>query len=253
MLKNKSAFITGTNRGIGSALVENFAKNGADIYAHARKPTHEFEEFCRRVSEDNGVNVEPVYFDLSSEDEIITGLSEITSKKIPVDILVNNAGISTAGLMVMTPLSEYRRIFEVNVFAPILITQTLSKSMIRKRSGSIINISSITGFKEYKSRGLSAYAASKAAIINFTLAMALELGPYGIRVNAVAPGFTKTDMTDIKSESIKNATIEETYLGRIGTATEVAETVAFLASDKASFVTGQIIRVDGGRDLNPMF
>ena len=245
MLKGKNAIITGANRGIGYATLELFAKEGCNIWACIRKPNTEFEQQIAIVSQSHNVWIKPIYFDLSSEEEIKAGIKRIGSEKLPIDILVNNAGIPLGGLMTMTPISKLKEVFEINYFSQILMMQLVSRYMIRQKFGSIVNMASVGGIET--NPGYLAYGSSKAALIWATKCITKELGSYGIRVNAVAPGMTDTQMGHYKTEEELKKVIDSTSLKRFASAEEIANGIAFLASDLSSFTTGHVLVIDGGR------
>lgn len=245
MLTNKNAIITGSNRGLGKAIVEEFAKNGANIYACARKQNDEFEKHLKNLAEKYQVWIKPIYFDLSDEVAIKEGFKQIHSNKQSIDILVNNAGMPYGGLLTMTPIHKLKEVFEVNYFAQIYLMQLVSKVMIKQKSGNVINIASVGGIET--NVGYLAYGSSKAALIWATKSISKELAPYNIRVNAVAPGLTKTEMGLYKNEEELAKTINRTSMNRMGEPIEIANAVLFLASDDSSFITGHILSVDGGR------
>lgn len=244
-LKGKNVIITGANRGIGLAALQKFIKEGCNVWACIRKSNPEFENHAQKLAQENGVWVKPVYFDLQNEDEIKAGIKQIASEKLPIDILVNNAGVPFGGLMTMTPLAKLKEVFEINYFSQILIMQLVARYMMRQKSGSIVNMASVGGINT--DPGYLAYGSSKAALIWATKCVAKELGPYNIRVNAVAPGLTQTTMGNYKDEEELNKVIRNTSLGRMATPEEIANAIAFLASEDASFITGHILVIDGGR------
>ena len=243
----KNAIITGSNRGIGAVVLGEFASRGYNIWACARRHNPEFEERIKILSEKYGVWIKPVYFELSNEDEIKNGLKSIMSEKLPIDILVNNAGMAFGGLMTMTPIAKLKEVFEVNYFSQILIMQLVARVMMRQKSGCIINMASVGGIET--NPGYLAYGSSKAALIWATKCVAKELGPYGVRVNAVAPGFTNTSMGHFNKDEELDKMIEKTSLRRMASPEEIAKGVAYLASDDASFVTGHVLIIDGGRSV----
>lgn len=245
MLKGKNAIITGCARGIGKQILQKFAENGANIWACIRKPDKEFSEYIHQLSEQYKVSITPIYFDLGNTEEIKNAVKEIRQSKQPVDILVNNAGITYNALFQMTSIEKLKELFEINFFSQFIFTQYVVKLMVRQKAGSIVNISSTAAIDA--NSGRSAYGASKAAVICVTKAMAEELAEYNIRANVIAPGITETEMVSasMTTEVIKE-TIEQTKLKRIGKPFEIANAALFLASDLSSYVTGQVLRVDGG-------
>ena len=243
MLNNKTAVVTGSNRGIGKEIVVQYAKNGADVFAIARKKTEEFDLFCAETADRNGVNIIPVYMDLNNQDEIKTGAKEILSHRKTIDIIVNNAGVSLPQRMFsMTRLDTIKEVFEVNFYSHFLLTQLLCKNMLKNKKGSIIFMSSSAA---YDGGANVEYSASKAALIGLTKRLAVELGSFGIRVNAIAPGLTDTDMGDMDAEYEAKA-LSMSIMGRKGRPEEIAGAAVFLGSDMSSFITAQVIRVDGG-------
>ena len=240
---NKTVLVTGASRGIGRAVAAAFARNGYNVavnYNHS-------EEAARKLCEELktlGVNSEPFQADVSNRSEVDRMISEIKNSLGNTDVLVNNAGISEQALFSDITGEMWDRMFAVNVKGAYNCTQAVLPDMIHSKQGRIINISSMWGIS-----GASCevhYSASKAALIGFTKALAKEVGLSGITVNCVAPGVIDTEMNSRLSGEDMKILREETPLNRIGTTGDVAEAVLFLASEKASFITGQTLSVDGG-------
>lgn len=247
LLEGKNAIVTGANRGIGRAIVEEFAKNGCNVWAAARNVDAQ-SDFCKEminISQECQVEIVPIQMDLSNPEIIKNSFREIYKTHRPVDILVNCAGVVNTDLFQMSSMDSMRSVFEVNYFGPVYLTQLVLKSMQRYNKGSIINVASISGLDANPTNCL--YGSSKAALIQFSKILASEVGRSGIRVNAIAPGPTNTDMI----KNVEDAVGEEGMLSRCAMSRcaepeEIANVVTFLASDKSSFVNGQVIRVDGG-------
>ena len=245
LLKNKTVVLTGCNRGIGKAILGVFAKNGASIWACVRQLDDDFIDFTKGVEDDHEVNITPVPFDLADEGQVKEGINTIRSAKQPVDILVNNAGVIFTALFQMTSVAKMKEVFEINYFSQILLTQSITKIMARQKAGSIINISSSAAIEG--NEGRMAYASSKAAIIASTKVMAKELAKYDIRVNAIAPGLTETDMMQgSTSKEALEFTLQRICMRRIGKPEEIANVALFLSSELSTYMTGQVLRVDGG-------
>ena len=245
MLKNKSALITGANRGIGFSILKRLAENGANIIACARKQDDLFEKEIFNISKKFNIKIKPIYFDLSNENEIEQGSKKIISLNWIIDIIVNNAGINHVALFQMTSIKKMREIFNINFFSQILLTQKLLSIMTKNKKGSIINISSNAAVE--CDAGRSGYSSSKAALIAWTKVLSKELGNFNIRVNAVSPGLTNTDMMkkDLSRKVIEDA-IKRVPLKRAADPDEIAKVVLFLASDLSSYVNGEVISVTGG-------
>ena len=244
MLRGKTALITGTNRGIGKAIIEEFAKNGANIFAHARKETTMFLDSLKEIAEKYNVNIQPIFFDMTDKQAMKEVVVNLINKKSPVDILVNNAGVISKGMFSMTSVDKIREVFEINFFSHLELTQLILKIMFRRKTGNIVNIGSIGGIDAGRSN--TAYAASKAALMTWTKTLAAEFGPAGIRANAIAPFLTSTDMADQITKSDQEIMVEHISLKRAARPEEIAKVVSFLSSDDSSFINGQIVRVDGG-------
>lgn len=244
LLNGKTAVITGCLRGIGRITMDLFAENGANIFACVQVEDDDFKSHIADLSVKYGVTITPVYFDLLDETQIKAAMKYILSTKQPVDVLVNIAGMTYNALFQMTSMDKMRTLFEVDFFSQILISQSIVRIMLKQKSGSIINIASIAGIDG--NSGQVAYSAAKAALIGATKTMALELGSSNIRVNAVAPGVIDTAMTQVLSDDIRAKLIKPALIPRIGAPDEVAKVLLFLASDLSEYITGQVIRIDGG-------
>ena len=245
LLKNKNTVITGCNRGIGKEIVRVFAENGANIWACVREESGTFSKFINNLEQKHSVSINPVYFDLSDEEQIKTGVKTIKETKKPIDILVNNSGAIFTALFQMTSMQKLKEMFEINYFSQMLLTQYISRIMMRQKSGSIINISSSAAIEG--NEGRTGYASAKAAMITSTKVLAKELAPYNIKVNAVAPGLTQTEMMESSTpEDALRETLNRICMKRVGQPEEIANTVLFLASDLSSYMTSQVLRVDGG-------
>ena len=245
LLKNKNAIITGAAGGIGRATVECFAANGANIWACELRGSEKFEKDMADLAEKYGVWIETVYFDVTDEEQVKSAVKRIRSKKCSIDVLANVAGIvAPSTSFPMTDMAKIKKVFEVNFFALTLLTQYVSRLMIRQNSGSIVNIASIAGIDgdpaQYE------YAASKAAVIGGTKKLARELAPNNIRVNAIAPGMIQTEMGAHIEDNLRDEILAKVMMKRMGKPEEIADAIAFVASDMASYMTGQVIRVDGG-------
>ena len=237
--------LTGANRGIGLAILKKLAKEGCNIWACCRKNTSETLSTFEQIAQENCVWIKPIFFDLNDEVSIKNGVMQILSEKKPVDVLVNNAGIPYGGAFYMTPMSKLKEVFQINFFSQIYIMQLVARYMMRQKKGCIVNMASIGGIET--NAGYLAYGSSKAALIWATKSISKELGKYNIRVNAVAPGLTDTQMGHFKSQEEIDKVLTVTSLGRMGTPDEIANSVCFLASEEAGFITGQVLIVDGGR------
>lgn len=242
LLKNKVALITGCNRGIGKSLLEKFASNGAIVYAAARQEGI-LEEEARHLSEKYFTTIIPVYFDVTDINALKQVFVKINKEQKKLDCLVNNAGIMQDALIGMATESIMQKTFAVNVFSVINLIQYATKLMKKQNSGSIINISSIVGSNG--NSGQIVYSASKGAVISLTKTAAKELASFNIRVNAIAPGMIDTDMFRSIGEPRITERIGKIGMGRLGTTEEIADVAVFLASGLSTYVTGQIIGVDG--------
>jgi len=246
LLKNKTAVITGCNKGIGKSTLNLFSKNGADVYACVRNINDEFKIFCKELAKKYKTNVNPISFDLNNDEEIKKAANEINTKARKIDILVNNASSIHTALLQMTTQKDFAEVFKTNLFSQVLFTKYILKSMIKDpKGGSIVFLSSSAALDG--NIGRSAYASSKSAIISQSKVLSRELGRRNIRVNSIAPGMTNTEMLSKNTPKELIEKIEKDLsLGRVADPEEVANVVLFLSSDLSSYVTGQVIRVDGG-------
>ncbi len=240
---SKVAFITGATRGIGRAIALELAKEGYNIALNYRTENEALENLKKEISE-IGVECYPVQGDVSKAEDSERMTKEIIEHFEQIDVLVNNAGITKDNLILRMKEEEFTDVINVNLVGTFNITKNVIKYMTKKRYGKIINLSSVVGISG--NAGQSNYAASKAGIIGFTKSIAKELASRNITANAVAPGFIQTDMTNVLKDEIKEAIEGTIPLKRLGTAEDVAKVVKFLASDESSYITGQVINVDGG-------
>lgn len=243
MLKGKSAVITGGVRGIGKAIAEEFCRQGADVLLCYRSN----EEAARKTAEElkqYGTRVELIKGDVSDPHHAEEAAKRAKDLFGKIDILVNNAGITKDKLLMRMTPSDFDEVIKANLSGSFYFLQAISPVMIKQKGGRIINISSIVGVRG--NAGQVNYSASKAGIIGMTMSAAKELGRRGITVNAVAPGYIETDMTEIMTDDQKKAMMEMISMGRAGKVSDVANAVAFLASDQAAYITGQVLTVDGG-------
>ncbi len=243
LLKNKKALVTGSSRGIGRGIVEAFIKNGCEVWGLCSKESAGKAEL-ESLAKENGVAFHEIYADVGNAEQVTEVVKAALSEAGGFDVLVNNAGITRDGLSFRMKKTDWDDVLRINLTAAFLICQIVSNDMIRKRAGSIINMSSIVGI--HGNGGQVNYAASKGGLIAYSKSLAAEVGGRGVRVNCIAPGFIETDMTNILKEELKQAMVEKIPLKRPGKAEDVANTALYLASDLSSYVTAQVIGVDGG-------
>ena len=238
-LKGKNIFITGSTRGIGLAMAHKFASLGANIVLNGRREIG--EELISEFS-DYGVQVIPISGDVSDSTDAKRMVEEAIEKLGSVDILVNNAGITKDKLMLKLTEEDFEQVLKVNLVGAFNMTQAVLKPMTKARQGAIINVSSVVGL--IGNVGQANYAASKAGLIGFTKSVAREVAARNVRVNAIAPGMIESDMTDVLSDKVKEATLAQIPMKRFGNTSEVAEVATFLSSQE--YLTGQVIAIDGG-------
>lgn len=243
-MDRKTVMITGCNRGIGKEAVRLFAERGYNLICCIRKENEEFSAFITELKENNKIDADILYFEMTDEESIKEALKPILKDRRQIDVLINNAGIATGGFLQMTSMKQLKEVFQINYFSHVLITQLITKLMMRQKSGCIVNMGSVAGLDNFA--GYTAYGASKAAMMSFTRTIARELAPYNIRVNAIAPGLTDTGMAGQMEEKAWKEMVARTDMNRLGKPNEIAQMMLFLASDEASFITGQVYRVDGG-------
>ncbi len=246
LLKNKVAVITGCNKGIGKKTLEVFSQNGANVFACVRKADTQFTEFCAKLEKENKCKIFPIFFDLKDEDQVKEASLQINKKAKKIDILINNAGTIQTSLFQMTTQKDLKDTFQENVFSNILFTRYILKSMTKDKSGgSIVFLSSTSALDGNVGRNV--YSSSKAAIISQMQVLSREIGNFNVRVNAVAPGLTNTEMLKKNTpEKVIKDFENQISLRRIAEPNEIANLIMFLASDLSSYITGQVIRADGG-------
>ena len=241
-LDGKVALITGASRGIGRAIAQRLAAEGAIVYAGARDAA-KLGEAAGEIAAAGG-RAFPVALDVADRASVDAALKTILDAQGRIDCLVNNAGITRDNLMLRMKAEEWDQVLATNLTGTFLCTQAVLKPMIRQRSGRIVNVTSVVGLTG--NAGQANYAASKAGIVGFTKSVAREVASRAITVNAIAPGFIETDMTGAMTDKAKEAITTSIPLGRVGQPADVAAAVAFLASDEAAYITGQVLGVDGG-------
>jgi 3-oxoacyl-[acyl-carrier protein] reductase len=233
-LAGRLALVTGASKGIGLAIAEELARAGAEVVVGYRSGEAEAEDLAERIGG------RAVRADVSTPE----GAKQLVDEAGDVDVLVNNAGLTRDGLLARMSDDDWRLVIETNLSSVFYTCRAVTRPMMKKRSGSIVNISSIVGV--HGNWGQTNYAASKAGIIGFTKSLARELGSRNIRANVVAPGYVKTQLTEVLPEEATQAMVDATPLGRVAEPHEIAGAVRFLASDEASFITGDVLLVDGG-------
>ena len=233
-LEGKTALVTGASRGIGRAIATELAEAGATVVIGYRSGKDEAEALAKELG------ARAVQADVSNAEDA----KRLVEEAGDLDILVNNAGLTRDGLLARMPDDDWRTVIETNLSSVFYTCRAVCRPMMKKRAGSIVNVSSIVGV--HGNWGQTNYAASKAGIIGFTKSLARELGSRNVRANVVAPGYVKTQLTDVLPEEATAAMLTNTPLGRLGNPEDVAGAVRFLCSDEASFITGEVLLVDGG-------
>ena len=246
MLENKVALVTGAGRGIGRAIAIALAEEGAEVIVNYNGSEERAKE-VKQTIEENGGKASIYKCNVSDFEACETMIREIVKEHGHLDILVNNAGITKDGLIMKMREEDFDRVLNVNLKGTFNTIRHSARQMLKQRSGKIINISSVSGI--LGNVGQANYAASKAGVIGLTKTMARELGSRGITVNAIAPGFVDTEMTEVLSEEIRENACKQIILGRFGKPEDIAKAAVFLASDKADYITGHEIIVDGGMNV----
>ncbi len=243
MLQGKIALVTGASKGIGRAIAVALGREGAYVIVNYNGSEEQANITCKLI-EDEGGTCESMCFNVAEEATTMEAMESIIKKHGKLDILVNNAGITRDGLIMRMTDKDFESVLDVNLKGAFHTIRAASKQMLKQKSGRIINISSVSGI--IGNAGQANYSASKAGLIGLTKATARELASRGITANAVAPGFIETDMTDKLSDMVKENACKQIPLGKMGRPEDIAEAVLFLASEKASYITGQVLCVDGG-------
>lgn len=244
MLKGKKALVTGSSRGIGRAIVETYLNNGAEVWGLCSKPSAAKAEL-EALAESKGTKFHEICANVGDAAQLTEVINAALSEAGSFDVLVNNAGITRDGLSFRMKMEDWQDVLNVNLTGTFVITQLVSNAMLKaKRGGSIINMSSIVGV--HGQGGQVNYAASKGGLIAYSKSLAKEVGSRGIRVNCIAPGFIETDMTAVLKEDLKKSMIDAVPLKRGGKPEDIANAALFLGSDMSTYITGQVIGVDGG-------
>ena len=243
LLENKIAVVTGAGRGIGRGIALALAREGAMVVVNYNGSKDRAEEVVRTIEEAGG-KAAAIQCNISDFEAAKEFFANVVKEYGKIDILVNNAGITKDNLMMKMSEEEFQSVIQTNLAGTFHGVKFVTRPMMKQRQGRIINIASVSGV--IGNMGQANYSASKAGVIGLTKAAAKELASRNITVNAVAPGFVATEMTDVLSDSVKEAAVATIPLGRFGEVEDIAETVVFLASDKAKYITGQVICVDGG-------
>lgn len=243
ILKEKNALVTGGSRGIGRAIAIELSKEGANVIITYNSNEEKAKEVIKEI-EKNGVKGLAIKANVSSEEDVKNMMKTIKSQFNSIDVLVNNAGVTKDNLLLRMKSEDWDEVINTNLKGVYLCTKAVVRGMIKKRYGKIVNIASVVGISGNAGQGN--YSASKAGVIGFTKSIAKELGSRGINVNGVAPGFVETDMTEVLSEEIKEQSLKSIPLKRFAKPEDIANVVVFLCSERANYITGQIINVDGG-------
>lgn len=244
--ENKIVLVTGAGRGIGASIAKRFASEGAEVIVNYSGNDEAAQKTVDEITATGG-QAQKYKCSVNDSESVKVMIDEIIKKIGRIDILVNNAGITKDGLMLRMTDEDFDRVIDVNLKGTFNCTKYVSKYMLKQKSGKIINISSVVGLSG--NAGQVNYSASKAGIIGITKSAAKELSSRGITVNAVAPGYVDTDMTKVLSDNIRNEILKNIPLQRMGNVEDISNCVAFLASEDASYITGQVISVDGGMHI----
>jgi 3-oxoacyl-[acyl-carrier protein] reductase len=245
-LKGRTAIVTGGSRGIGNAIVWEFLSRGATVYAISRSPAANQADL-ESAAREAGAAFHWREADVARDEDLAKVVDDILAEAGGLDVLVNNAGITRDGLIFRMPVSDWDEVLRANLTSAFIASRAAARVMIKQRSGSIISVSSVSGLMG--NPGQVNYSASKAGLIGFSKSLAREVASRGVRVNVIAPGFIETDMTAALGEKARGALIGQIPVGRAGAAADVAALAAFLASDEAAYITGQVIAVDGGLSM----
>ena len=245
LLSNKTSIVTGCNKGIGKSILEEFSKNGANIFACTKVLNKEFHSLTSEIEKKYNNKIIPIEIDLTDEESVKEGAKKILSYDTKINILINNAASIFSSVFQMTSIKQYKELFNINFHSQVLLTQFMIKSMIKNKNGNIVFISSSAAIDG--NEGRSAYVSTKAAIIGQAKVLSRELGKYNIKVNTIAPGLTNTEMMK-KNTSVKTVDdmVTNISLNRIADPKEIANVALFLSSNLSDYITGQVIRVDGG-------
>ncbi|RDX00531.1 3-oxoacyl-[acyl-carrier-protein] reductase [Listeria kieliensis] len=245
-LSGKVAVVTGGSRGIGREIVLKLAEEGANIFFNYGGRADAAKETLDLISE-FGIEAEAMKADVSSPEDVDAFFKEVVSRFGRIDILVNNAGITRDNLLMRMKEEEWDDVININLKGTFLCTKAVSRTMMKQRAGKILNMASVVGI--VGNAGQANYVASKSGVIGLTKTTAREMAPRGINVNAVAPGFIQTDMTDELDEKTKEMMLDQIPLHAYGKTEDIANAVLFLVSDEASYITGQVLSVDGGMNM----